>query len=701
MKLTKFKVTNFRSIEDSGWIETGNVAALIGTNESGKTNVLLPLWKLHPAKDGEINALADYPRKRYNEIRSMKKKPIFIKAYFDLPPALRQQISALTGASPEDVRTAVVSRDLGGGYYVDFPDATPLRHVQKDEVTTLLSKAHTEIASLPPAKSEEDLKAQMLGVLTAANESAAAVADEQLTEGNLKSILKNLRAIDTDKATKRSVIAPRFGQLADAIGEMVDKVCMPSASENADARTLVQKNLPPFVYYSNYGNLDSEIYLPHVIENLARTDLGAREEAKARTLKVLFEFVRLQPKEILELGKDLATTSPKPTDEKIREIAEKKKERTVLLQSASTALTAKFKDWWRQGNYIFEFQADGDHFRIWVSDSVRPEKIELEGRSTGLQWFLSFYLIFLVESSISHQNAVLLLDEPGLSLHPLAQKDLSKFFENLSKTNQIIYTTHSPFMIDPDHLDRVKAVYVDERGNTVTTQNLRAREVDSAEGRSVYAVYAALGLSISDTLFLGCQAVIVEGQSDQIYLSVIKNYLIGRGLINPSREILFPPAGGTRGVKPLVSILGATDDNLPFVTLDSDEAGRAMGGQLRTGLYKAAADRVLLVGDFIKMADAEIEDLFPQEFLSKIVTRYLQRRAALQDEDFRDVVESGKPIVPQVAEYANKNSVSLPESWKVDIAKLAKESLLKSSSQIDDKGPNVAAWKDLFLTFEK
>lgn len=631
MNLTKFRVTNFRSIEDSGWIDTGNVTALIGTNESGKTNVLMPLWKLKPAKDGEINPLADYPRKRYNEIRSQEQKPVFIEARFELADSLCNQIAAMTGAEPDDVRAFVVKRNLGGEYTVAFPDATPLRCVKNADVDSLLAAARDELSAMTLAKTEEDLKERMLNAIS---EAEAIAEDKEDKDGNihvgdLKKIQEVIDAVDLSKATKRSTIAPRYGQVSDSLGEMVVSASKPSATENSEARALAFKNVPPFVYYSNYGNLDSEIYLPHVIENLARTDLGAREEAKARTLKVLFEFVRLKPQEILELGKEVETTKPKPTDEEIRATAEKKKERTVLLQSASVELTNRFRDWWRQGNYIFEFQADGDHFRIWVSDQVRPEKIELEGRSTGLQWFLSFYLIFLVESGMSHQNAMLLLDEPGLSLHPLAQKDLSKFFDNLSQTNQLIYTTHSPFMVDPDHLDRVKAVYVDERGNTVTSQNLRAREVDTAQGQSIYAVYAALGLSVSDTIFLGCQAVIVEGQSDQIYLSFIKIYLIGEGLIKPHREILFPPAGGTRGVKPIVSILGVTDDELPYVTVDSDEAGRKMADQLRAGLYKPAPDRIILVGDVLGMMDAEVEDLFPQDYLSRIITRYIQRIAAV------------------------------------------------------------------------
>ncbi|MCZ0938227.1 MAG: hypothetical protein OXJ55_06300 [Caldilineaceae bacterium] len=160
------------------------------------------------------------------------------------------------------------------------------------------------------------------------------------------------------------------------------------------------------VYYSNYGNLDSEIYLPHVVENLRRDDLGPKEEAKARTLRVLFKFVRLRAEEILELGSDFMESQHgrEPTPEEIAEIAKKKRERSILLQSAGALLTRQFRDWWKQGNYVFELDADGNHFRIWVSDDRRPEKIELESRSTGLQWFLSFYLVFLVESMGEHRD---------------------------------------------------------------------------------------------------------------------------------------------------------------------------------------------------------------------------------------------------------------------------------------------------------
>jgi len=83
MRLLRFRVTNFRSVQDSGWIETDEVTALIGTNESGKTNLLVPLWKLNPAKEGEIHTTTRYPRKLYNTFRTQKPQPVFIEAIFE------------------------------------------------------------------------------------------------------------------------------------------------------------------------------------------------------------------------------------------------------------------------------------------------------------------------------------------------------------------------------------------------------------------------------------------------------------------------------------------------------------------------------------------------------------------------------------------------------------------------------------------
>ncbi len=692
MKLLKFRVTDFRSVTDSGWIEADRITALIGTNESGKTNLLIPLWKLKPAKDGEINGIADYPRKRYNELRNLPKeqKPIFIRAYFELDDPLVAHLVSLTGATEGDVRIANIARRFDGMYIITFPNAKSGAGASGAEIKSLLSAARTEIEALTtPVKADQAVKE---GIVAALESGITQIGDaETVNKAELEAIKVVLDGVDLESAAKRSVVVPRFEQLLEDIDGHLQSVSRPLPGDIQEARQLVLNNLPAFVYYSNYGNLDSEIYLPHVIQNMERDDLGSREEAKVRTMKVLFEFVRLQPQEILELGEEPEATKGRPTEEEIKANAESKKEREILLQSASTELTGKFRDWWKQGEYRIRFNADGNHFRIWVSDDKRPEEIELEGRSTGLQWFLSFYLIFLVESADSHQGAILLLDEPGLSLHPLAQRDLSEFFENLSRTNQLLYTTHSPFLVDSNHLDRVKAVFVNDEGTTSVSANLREGLSREEQSKSVYPVHAALGLSVSDVLLQGCQPVIVEGPSDQIYLSAIKNYLIAGGHLSPQREIVFVPAGGVRGVGAVASILTAKDEQLPFVICDSDPSGQDLVKKLRSGLYQGQAERIALVGAELGLESAEVEDLMPFDFMAGVITRFFRGTEG----EFVDVAEAGKPLVPQIEDFAQKEGVTLEQGWKVDLARRAKEAFAKRDI-MKGEDERLEVWKKLF-----
>jgi predicted ATP-dependent endonuclease of OLD family len=275
----------------------------------------------------------------------------------------------------------------------------------------------------------------------------------------------------------------------------------------------------------------------------------------------------------------------------------------------------------------------------------------------------------------AHKDSILLLDEPGLSLHPLAQEDLSKFFDGLSGSNQLVYTTHSPFLVDADHLERVKAVFVGGNGTTRIAADLKAADQKTPESKSIYPVFAALGLSVSKTLLLGCKAVIVEGPSDQFYLSAIKNILIGKGLIKPAKEILFIPAWGVRGVKAVISILTGIEEELPSVILDSDKAGVEFGASLLSSIYKGHSNKIAMVGSFSPVkVDAEIEDLLPAGLIAKVVDRQLRADA---DEDFSDYLKQGEAIIPQIEQFAAKHKIALPDGWKVDSARLAKQRLMK------------------------
>jgi hypothetical protein len=304
-------------------------------------------------------------------------------------------------------------------------------------------------------------------------------------------------------------------------------------------------------------------------------------------------------------------------------------------------------------------------------------------------------LVFLVESKEAHAGSILLLDEPGHSLHPLAQRDLSSFFDNLSKSSQIVYTTHSPFMLDYDRLDRVKAVYVDADGTTRASDNLRGAGVTGeSQTRSIYPAHAALGLSVSEGILLGCKVIVVEGESDQNYLSAIKILLVSGGHIAPSRELVFIPAGGVKGVKAVVAIVSGKNDALPNVFLDDDKTGREFGANLVNGLYSDVKERVLSVKDFAPgITDAEVEDLLPPELLVDLAGRTLLR---VEEGEFALDKKAGRSIVPQMEQFAAENEIALTiPGWKVELSKKVKTKLLNSGlAGIDPK--LIERWKKLF-----
>ncbi|MFT4120249.1 AAA family ATPase [Bradyrhizobium sp.] len=689
MRLTKFKVTNFRSVVDSGWIDSERVTALIGVNESGKTNLLLPLWKLNPAREGEIKPTSDYPKGNYAAVRAAPGSFPFIHAEFVPTDAIRKKLAELTGLDEDAVGLFCVSRFFDGGHTVTFPNFKKADALSGAELISILTAAETDISAMNQLSKEGSLKADIQSALASAKQNDGPVSAYNASA--LDAVIAPLLALLPEMPAPTSSIVPRLNLLIQDLEAAKSKLLAPAPNEVGAVKRFVIESLPRFVYYSNYGNLDSEIYLPHVVQNLAREDLGAKEAAKARTLRVLFNFVQLQPKQILELGRDFKDPSRQPNEQEIAEIATKKRERTILLNSAGTDLTKRFRDWWKQGDYTFEFQADGDHFRIWVSDSKRPEKIELEDRSSGLQWFLSFYLIFLVESSGDHADAILLLDEPGLSLHPLAQRDLSAFFENLASTNQIVYTTHSPFLVDADMLDRVRKVFVSQDGSTKSSSDLRQGVDDPRRAGATYAIYSALNMSLAESILYGCHPVIVEGPSDQHYLALIKTVLIANKKINPKREMVFPPSHGANNAKVIASILGGKDEVLPNVLLDGDDAGKKMARDLQNGLYQSAKGKVRTTEKYVGFANSEIEDLFPQDFLVAAVDRW-GRKA---DVPFADVIKSGEPIVPQIETWAKSQGVPLDDGWKVAVAREAKRRTLESTKPLFDD-PSLDKWAELF-----
>lgn len=124
------------------------------------------------------------------------------------------------------------------------------------------------------------------------------------------------------------------------------------------------------------------------------------------------------------------------------------------LRNLSTKMTGNFSDIYTQETIELSLQKDGSKIVINIFDkndkdySKKPSQ-----RSQGFQWFLAFYLV--LNSKKCKDNTILLIDEPGLFLHAKAQEDILNYFETKIH-NQIIYTTHSPFLIDVNNMHRVR-----------------------------------------------------------------------------------------------------------------------------------------------------------------------------------------------------------------------------------------------------
>jgi hypothetical protein len=339
----------------------------------------------------------------------------------------------------------------------------PVQPAELAKALETFSKGARRLQAPAPEQEEttKELRASLATWATTKKEAAEKLGDLKNPAG-----VKLLTAVRTEAESHSN---PQTADLVEALNESVAGLLKRAQTEPIPARlaAAIEEQLPVFIYFENYGILDSAVYLPRFLEDLGK----APNEPRVRTINAMFKHVGLTAKAIAELGREEAAEAKrdgKPvTDEMVRKDQERKELRSVKLNSASLDITKRFSDWFRQRRHSIRYQADGDYFRIWVSDDRRPGvEIELESRSKGFQWFFSFYLVFLVESEEGHKDAVLLLDEPGLNLHPTAQQELIGFFEQLAETNMLLYSTHSPFLVDGERIQRVRPVTEDETGHS-------------------------------------------------------------------------------------------------------------------------------------------------------------------------------------------------------------------------------------------
>src|SRR5438105_10003735 len=299
--------------------------------------------------------------------------------------------------------------------------------------------------------------------------------------------------------------------------------------------------------------------------------------------------------------------------------------RKAALEAAAVQLSDEVFEFWSQ-NTSLKVQLDMDFKSPEDSELGKPPFLEVRiwnerhqmslnfgERSQGFMWFFSF-LAFFSEFRDSDEKLILLLDEPGLGLHAAAQADLLRFIdERLAPQHQIIYTTHSPFMINAKQPKRVRIVEdVDHQGTKVSADWL------STSKDTLFPLQAALGYELAQTLFVGPNELVVEGPADYLYLIAMSEYLASKGRARLDPQWVIVPVGGLDKIPTFVALLG-TQLNVAVIL---DVAGG--GSQKVTSLVERGiigGEKLIPLTEFTGTPEADIEDLFDEGFYLDLLKR--------------------------------------------------------------------------------
>ncbi|MHB8726428.1 MAG: AAA family ATPase [Casimicrobiaceae bacterium] len=657
LKAVRYRVQNFRNIDDSGWIPLEGVTAFVGRNESGKTALLKALHKFNPATPEPYNPQREFPRDRYTrEFKNGADWPVCTVA-FELDGEIKDQIEAiLDSPAPKE---AVCTRFYDGSLKIECDPEIQQRVLDpapvNDALTTFAGEARRLLA--PGQDQEEATQKSRTDLATWAagwREKTNALTDLRNEDG--------ARLLATIRKESDGYANPQTANIVEALQGVIDPILADAKRPPVKNQVapIIIKSLPVFIYFENYGILDSAIYLPRFLEDLQREPTNPR----TRTINAMFKHVALTAQEIEQLGHEQSAQArfqnQKPTAEMIAKDQENKEARAIKLNSASIDISKRFSDWWSQRRHKIRYHADGDYFRIWVADDKRPDvEIELESRSKGLQWFFSFYLLFLVESEGGHKDAILLLDEPGLDLHPTAQQELIAFFEKIASANQLAYTTHSPFLIDGEHLHRVRPVTEDETGHSRVNA-----ETWPKDRETIFPLQAAAGYAMVRGLFQHKNNVLVEGMSDYYYLHALNQQCRAAKLTALPDEIYITPCGGTKLVGHIASLFLGQEVR-PVVLLDGDDAARVRRDALLKALYVGHESAILMLDDALGRpgTNTEIEDILGETIILPAVNVFLSAPLLIMSTD-----RTAGSLPRQIKAAAVRQSIQLPEGWKVSAA---------------------------------
>lgn len=589
MKLKTAHIRNYRSIRDTGVFDVEVAKTiLVGPNEAGKTAVLQALQQINPPKGVKsFDALRDYPRAQYNDITAGKVDPTKVP------------VATATFTLDEEDLTALPPSMRGITGY------TVTRYISNSATHALIgAPALPTVGSI--RKDAVRLAAHVDSRTPVTEGAAASTAQTDKLNALLKDWHDELVISAALSAALKDWVDALVAHTDDSEDTRIDRLraAFSIAADRDAALKALEKRIPVFVLFSNYFRVRPLIHLGHLADRLESNTLD--DEQYDYGNKCLLQLLGFTARDLSNLGR--APEPPAHQPEALKTYRDVLDKRKYQLNAASVQLTNEIRSVWKPSSTRPEadrlrLDADGQYLKVVVEDELGVE-IELDQRSEGFQWLVSFFVVFFAEAAEKHENAILLLDEPGMSLHALKQREFRETITKLAATNQTIYTTHSPFLVGPNELDYVRVVELNDRnlGTKVHTT------ITSSDPAALLPLQEALGYDLAQSLFAQQRNLVLEGLTDEWYLEGVAALLADGGGVKLNDKIALVTADTAGKVVYFATILHA--HNLKVAALlDSDSAGDAAAKQ-DTLVHKLGQRGILRTKDYASgVAKAEIEDL--------------------------------------------------------------------------------------------
>ena len=603
MQLKTIHVSNFRSVENSEEFNVGQVTCLVGKNEAGKSAILLALAALnpHPATPAIFDRERDYPRRSLTQYAQRH--------------AEAEAIAINTVWQMTDVEMAKIAASVGEGVVTSSLVRVVRRYGKDIEVA----------AAFDFLRALEHLYSRF-----ALDSSERAVLSDAKMTSELIGLLPKI-ASPTSKHQQLQAYLAEHGAVMTRVN------------------ALVLSMLPKFMYFSAYDRMEGAVQLEQTQQLIGNGQIGSDGN---RGIKLFVDFLDYSGVSINEI----TTVTTYETF-------------NARLQAASNNITDQILEYWTQNpdlSVVVRIEAarpgdapplnTGTVARARIDNSLHRVDTPFSERSAGFVWFFSF-LVKFAQVKDEASPVVLLLDEPGLTLHGKAQADLLRFFkEKLAPYHQIVYSTHSPFMVPAEDLASVRIVQdqVEMKGTRRIPLGTKVRDdVLTRDPDTLFPLQGALGYEISQSLFVGKNTLLVEGPSDILYIQALSDALRRRNRAGLDKRWTLCPAGGIDKIRPFVALFAG---NALRIAILSDQA---VGDRKKVEDLKRS--EVLKVGyfytmaDFLDRAEADIEDMFePNLFAAMLNDAYQLQDAAKLTADKLKTADQGTERLIKQAEAAFK-----------------------------------------------